>query len=523
MKLFAVVAQQLKPFRTATRWCAVLCAMIVCSAHIGSPDAWFNGNVGPYRALIHVQAPPVVPGIAVISIRPEEKVALITAFVNKYDAKVGAPPPDEAKSVASEPGWFRTQLWVMDPGSNSVTVAVTGDRGEGTVVIPLVAVAGRRLAFDGVLSALLAIAGLVLVAGLVTIIGASVRESVLTPGHEADAARRKRARFAMLRGAIVIAIALGGLGVWWRAEDRVFAQNLFKPLRASTRVTVRADSLAQLALVIDDPAWTERHVPQRARPRGGSEFADLVEDHGKLMHLFLVAENGRSFAHVHPSTRDSVTFTSELPPLPAGRYRVFADILHATGLTQTLLSTIDVPSQSPSSAAAQIAMSDDDSWIADVNGSDGNSATLADGSTLRLLSGAGPRRVGEEAKLQFSVTPSPGDTARIEPYLGMSGHVAVVRDDGKVFIHLHPLGTISMGAQQLLSRDAKLPSTSPATSRAHIVTSHAASHDSVDLQLSFPYAFPSAGNYTVWLQVKRRGRVLTGAFRVQVLDAVGER
>ena len=102
------------------------------------------------------------------------------------------------------------------------------------------------------------------------------------------------------------------------------------------------------------------------------------------------------------------------------------------------------------------------------------------------------------------------DIHRDDSALGMTplqlaaraGHAAVVRDDGEVFIHLHPMGTISPAAQARLSP----------------VSMHGGSHAKTTRTdtLRFPYAFPEPGQYSVWVQVKRKGRILTGSFRVDV-------
>jgi hypothetical protein len=487
--------------RSLGRLAAFTAIVMVSSAHIGSPDAWYEGPAGPYRVLIHIEAPPVVPGVAVVNVKTATNgVQRVTAFVNTHDAKGAAPPPDVAVAVAGNPGWHRAQLWVMTPGSQGVTVAVHGAQGVGSVVVPLSAVAGRRLDFDGWLAALLAAVGVFLALGLFTIVGAAVRESVLAPGVDPDSERHRRARRSIARAAVVVALVITGMGAWWRAADARFARALFQPLEISTRID--SDSSGRrLTFTITDSSWVRRDDIGWLRARGKTQLSGLVPDHGSLVHLFLVAANGKTaFAHLHPSTVDTVSFATTLPPLPAGTYRVFADVVHASGFSQTLTSMITLPDASDE--AVQLGTSDD-SWARGRSDPNAPAAELDDGSTVTWLRNNAPLTAGTEAGLRFIFARPVGDTAGLEPYLGMTGHAVVARDDGKVFIHLHPLGTISVAAQALLT---------PA------VADHGAGHEIVALSdtLYFPYAFPEAGTYSVWVQLKRHGRVMTALFSAAV-------
>jgi hypothetical protein len=41
-------------------------------------------------------------------------------------------------------------------------------------------------------------------------------------------------------------------------------------------------------------------------------------------------------------------------------------------------------------------------------------------------------------------------------------------------------------------------------------------HHKMDGMVTFPYAFPSAGKYRIWVQMKRNGKILNSAFDATV-------
>ena len=515
------------------RIAAVCVLAAIVSAHVGSPDAWYEGPAGPYRVLIHVEAPGVIPGVAVVNVRVADPgIHGVTAVANKFDATGGAPPPEIAKPVGDNPGWYRTTLWIMTSGSNSITVAVNGAAGAGSAVVPLVAVPTRRLGFDPRLGVGLGALGMVLFIGLLTMVGAAVRESVLPPGVEPDRRRIRLGWIARGATALLVTVLLFGGWRWWNAEDSAFARSMFRPMASASSVLETPHSRI-LAVDIRDSSWIMRNDESWLRVRGAARRAPLIADHGKLMHLFVVAERGNAFAHLHPVTTDSVRFRAQLPPVPAGRYHVFGDIVHESGLAETLVSSVEVPPVPGGARFGLEAEAADDAWL--VGGATPATVVpLADGSVMTWHRPDSSLSAGRLASLRFSVVTSAGAPAALEPYMGMPAHAVIMRDDGKVFIHLHPLGTISTAAQmsflmrqpgdtvrgQLASR---LAADSSGSHDAHSVarpigpvSQGGADNSSDGSTVHFPYAFPEPGTYHIWVQVKRSGRVLTGAFVASV-------
>jgi hypothetical protein len=490
---------------------AVAAVVVVCSAHVGSPDAWYEGNAGPYHVIVQIATPGVVPGVANVFTRVGgQGVEQVTVQANRFDALAAAPPPEVAEPVEGDPGLYTAPLWIMSGGSNSVTVNVRGTLGEGKAIVPVVVVANRRLELDPKLGVALAGVGVFLFVGLITIIGASVRESVLPPGETPDASRKWKARAAMAASAAVLALALFGGSRWWNLEDSRFNRSIYKPITASAAIASNG-SRKVLDLRISDSAWTMRNDSAWLRSHSSNRWSPLIPDHGKLMHVFMIREPDLlAFAHLHPSTVDSVSFPSALPPLPAGRYRVYGDIVHESGFTQTLSAKVDLPE--PTKPDAGTTDADDASHVA-ASAPNGASATLEDGSVMTLEHGAHFVE-GKDASLRFTVVGGDGKPLVLEPYIGMAGHAVVSRDDGAVFVHLHPSGTISMASQMAFTM--RQPGDTIAGRLGQRIKASEASHPVTSVPqngvISFPYAFPKPGKYHMWVQVKHGGRILTGAF-----------
>jgi hypothetical protein len=458
-------------------------APAVALAHIGSPDVFFEGHAGPYRVLVEIRPPSVVPGTAHIRVRTDEGVRRV-AFRPLYfqSGRQGAPRPDEGVRDAADPHVFAGQLWLMEFGSSSVELEVEGASGSGRAVVPVPALATARRGMDAGMGLMLSGLGLLLVGGVIAIARAGAVDAVLPVGEASGPAQHGRSRKVVLATAAIVATVLVLGQRWWGAVDRQYLRHMYRPPHLSAAV----NESGALRLAVEDQGWAERDA-------GG-----FVPDHGKPMHLFLVRDDLSAFAHVHPALSGPEAFEAAVPPLPDGRYRLFADVVRDDGLAETLTAAVALRGAAARTATAH-AGDPDDAWHA--GSPSGAVAALADGGTMTWENASSPLQAGTLTSLRFSVAAAGGAAVALEPYMGMLGHAAVLRDDASVFVHLHPTGTVPMAAQEAFARRV-----GDEAAGGHSM--HAAAASSV----SFPYAFPKAGRYRVWVQVKREGRVLTGAF-----------
>src|SRR5689334_4935619 len=112
----------------------LLVSACALSAHVGSPDIYFDGSAGPYRLAVTIRPPQVIPGVAEIEIRSQDPGLRELRFVPlpMFGPGAGfAPTPDLGARSRHDPQFFTGTLWIMRSGSWRVRISASGDLGAG--------------------------------------------------------------------------------------------------------------------------------------------------------------------------------------------------------------------------------------------------------------------------------------------------------------------------------------------------------------------------------------------------------
>jgi len=180
--------------------------------------------------------------------------------------------------------------------------------------------------------------------------------------------------------------------------------------------------------------------------------------HDRELHLIVASQDLRQYEHLHPERDAHGRWWVELPDLPAGAYRAFADF-QPSGADQYTLG-VDLLAPGPTPTAEPLRPQSTDSV-------DGYDVTLEHDSS------------GDSTVVTVTVRRD-GRVITTEPYLGAAGHLVALRDGDLAYLHVHPLDDEPAGP------------------------------------VRFAVEVPSAGSYALFFDFKVGGRVRTARF---VVDA----
>jgi hypothetical protein len=168
--------------------------------------------------------------------------------------------------------------------------------------------------------------------------------------------------------------------------------------------TLEAGTVERLTFTIDGP--------------DGAPLTAYEVAHERELHFIVVSSDLVQFAHLHPERDSDGTWSVDVPALPAGGYRAYADFKVAGGAALTLGTDLTVPG----ATATPVPLVE-------------RRTTTVDGYDVELTGDAMP---GSSSQLTVTVRRD-GEVITTEPYLGAGGHLVAIRDGDLAYLHVHPI------------------------------------------------------------------------------------
>jgi len=222
----------------------------------------------------------------------------------------------------------------------------------------------------------------------------------------------------------------------------------------------------------------ELELVVRAREKPREIFSSFEVMHEKLMHLLILRSDLAHFAHEHPERQGDGSFQLQYTFPAAGEYHIFADAAPAGAGEQVMMAKIRVGGES-----------DRKFDITKASAGERSRVKTCDGVTVELKAPETylPAKKTEDIFFALKDAATGEALTDLEPYLGAMGHLMLVHQDSVTFVHSHP-----DERDPLAGRDGTVP---------------------------FLVRFPKAGIYRGWSQFKRKGRIITADFILEVRDA----
>ncbi len=227
---------------------------------------------------------------------------------------------------------------------------------------------------------------------------------------------------------------------------------------------IEAGKPVMLAFSIKDPS--------------GAPVTKLDTVHEKILHLLMVSRDLSWYAHEHPELRPDGSLTLQFTFPRPGEYVLYHDFTPPQVGQQVVQVSINVPGAAPPPVPLK---------------ADASQPKTVDGYTVALDTG-GKVTTGDETHLSYTITRGGAPVTDLVPYLGAMGHLVIISQDLKNFVHSHP----------------------------HEEGAEHGAHQMGGPTVDFEAYFEKPGLYKGWAQFQHMGKVITAPFTFEVRQGSGK-
>ncbi len=213
----------------------------------------------------------------------------------------------------------------------------------------------------------------------------------------------------------------------------------------------------------------------------GRTIKTLQIEHEKPMHLMIVSRDMADFWHIHPSPTPTGLFRVAHTFPTGGNYRLFVDYTLVNGPNR--VDPFDLKVEGTARPPVPLTITKNEAVMSGIR---------------MVLTPTKPLRAGEDIGFSMALTDaaSGAPVTDLKPYLGAWAHIAIISEDTKDFLHVHPIEETG----QLSATAAKPGQPTPSTIRTAT-------------------GFRHPGLFKMWVQVQRNGVVTAHPFVFRVAPA----
>ncbi|UBU17378.1 hypothetical protein [Nonomuraea gerenzanensis] len=427
---------------------------VPAGAHVVAPgaDLRIAQTIAGAELTITVRGVSTVPAPAVVEIEAFHPVPDLPVELALRSTETGGTSRAAVRLAAGRAGPYRVSMQVLRAGPHELEVSTTGERS----VLPVRVLVPATSPWELVIHGGFYVAGILVVGGLL-----------------AGGTSRRGSAVAVRAGAVLGVVAL---------TVAVMSPQLPEPVPDGAAPVAEPDGTGPGGR----PYLMAAFSTQPARPSAGAEFTllvdlvdgstgrpvdDLALHHEALAHLVVTSADGAYFRHLHPVRLGPGRLAVRLRADRPGRYLTHAELERTDSGGQLVTGAFDVAGTKTAPGAVREAPSE----AASEAPSEAASAVVPVEPPAPEASVILPPRpvAGRPATIELRTT------GRLQPWLGMPGHL-IVRDQAGAFLgHVHATPTPTSA-------------------------------------LTFTYSFPAPGTYLAWAQYATNSTIETVPFTITV-------